>query len=71
MRTSPKLPETKKRQPERNCGELSEIVIAEAALDVFARVIEILATQGTLDSAEVRELAEIVKRYMHHGPQSQ
>jgi|HubBroStandDraft_4_1064222.scaffolds.fasta_scaffold251049_2 hypothetical protein len=39
-------------------------LLAEAALDVFARLIEVLAKQGTLDSDEVDALVEIAKRHM-------
>ena len=35
----------------------------EIALDIFARLIELLAQGGVLDSAEVLELAEIAKRH--------
>ena len=38
-------------------------ILAEAALDMFARLIEILAKRRIIDSAEIRELAEIARQY--------
>jgi hypothetical protein len=39
-------------------------MLAEAALDMFAKLIEILVLHESLDSAEVLELVEIAKRHM-------
>lgn len=38
--------------------------LSEVALDVFARLIELLAERRILDQDEVLELVEIAKRYM-------
>lgn len=44
-------------------NEERDPAVFEVALDVFARLIELLATRGIIDSAEVLELVEIAKRY--------
>lgn len=44
--------------------EESDDMLAEAALDMFARLVEILATRGALDSAEIMELVEVAKEHI-------
>jgi hypothetical protein len=39
-------------------------LLAEVALDVFARLIELLAERRVIDSADVLDLVEIAKRHM-------
>jgi hypothetical protein len=42
----------------------SDNILAQAALDMFARLIEILAERRIIDSTEIRELAEIARQHM-------
>ena len=44
-------------------GDCREEATLEVSLDVFARLIEILAEGGVLNSDEVMELAEIAERH--------
>jgi hypothetical protein len=48
------------RRPHRTRNEL----VVEVALEVLARVIEILVHDGLLDGPEVLELVELAKRHM-------